>query len=244
MPRTSAQRYFLTWSQVESHHFTASTCADFLFQFAPTFCEVVEEQHADQGRHFHAVVCFPNIWKRNTNVFDFHGRSADIKGIRNGGTDLYNRRHYLRKGNRPKEEEHTPAAHKTLECDYDAPVELRGVAPPYEHVTSKISWGDLVRDCATEQEFLDGVRTNFAREWVLRHDTIVAYASKWYHRSPPFQAQFTEADFSIPPEIDAWVEECKSKVSVHKRPGALSGQSWARSRGPAFTFELLNQSIH
>lgn len=213
MARTGAQRYFLTYSQVESQHFTASTLADFLFQFTPVFCETIEEQHADEGRHFHAVVCFSERWQRPINVFDFHGRHPNIRGIKNGGTDLYNRRHYLRKGNRPKAEEHAPASHATLECDYTAEPEVRGAAPPYEHATSKVSWGDLVRDCGTEQEFLDGVRTHFAREWVLRHDAIVAYASKWYHRSPPFQAQFDIESFTIPGEIDAWVKECRDNVS-------------------------------
>lgn len=212
MPRTDAQRYFLTWSQVDSLHFTASSCADFLFQLQPVFCEVVEEQHADQGRHFHAVLCFTERWRRDTTVFDFHGRSADIKGIRNGGTDLYNRRHYLRKGNRPKAEEHAPSSHSSIECDYVVEPEVRGAAPPYEQPGAKVSWGDLVRDCGTEQEFLDGVRTHFAREWVLRHDAIVAYASKWYHRSAPFQAVYPQESFTIPQEIDDWVTECAREV--------------------------------
>jgi len=212
-PRTSAQRYFLTYSQVESLHFTASTCADFLFQFTPVFCEVIEEQHADGGRHFHAVVCFPGVWKRPLNVFDFHGAHPNIRGIRNGGTDLYNRRHYLRKGHRPKAEEHTPASHKSLECDYSATPEVRGDPPPYGE-TIKVSWADLVNDSATEAEFLDGVRTNFAKDWVLRHDAIVSFARKWYHRAPPFEAKFDQESFSIPPEVDAWVEECRANVST------------------------------
>lgn len=217
MPRTSAQRYFLTYSQVDDNDFTSDSLADFLFGLdpEPLFVETIQESHENQGRHFHAVLCFRQRFQRETTIFDFLGRSADIKGIRNGGVDLYNRRHYIRKGDIAKADEHTPASHKSIECDYSAEPTVRGVPPTYSSgVPAKPSWGDIVNDSATEEEFLDRVRSDFPREWVLRHDQIVSYATKWYHRAPPFAPQFPEESFVIPDEIDTWVQECIDKVST------------------------------
>lgn len=228
MPRTNAQRFFLTWSQVPLADVDLEGLADFLYALQPTpvYIEVVHEFHQDNGHHFHAVVEFPTRVQRDLTWFNWRDRTCDIKGI--APSDIFNRRHYIRKGQRTKEEEHTPKAHKTAACDYDLEPCVRGTPPPYNAETSngKLTWADLVLGSATEEEFFDGVRTHFARDWVLSHDKIIGYGKKWYNKAPDFVATHQPAEFIPSPEVDAWIAEVKAKVCLevpHATPLLVNG---------------------
>lgn len=211
-PRTNSKTFFLTYSQIDDDDAFIETLCDDLYALQPTpvYIEAAHERHQDGGHHFHVVIGYSDRLLRNLDYFDWAGYHPNIQGCRTA--DIYNRRHYLRKGERSKEEEHTPAAHKTTECDYDYVPTIRGTPPPYG-LSGKVTWGDLVNDSATEAEFLDGVKSAFPREWVLRHEQIIGYARMYYHKAPPFEPRFSEESLDIPQEVVDWVDSCIEDVS-------------------------------
>jgi len=212
-----AQRYFLTYSQAAN--ILPESVADQLYQLSPTptFVEVGTEHHRDGGIHYHAVVVFPRRIQRGTDFFDIL-RYPDglchpnILAIRNGRKDLYNRRHYIRKGDRLDADTHKPKSHADRACDYDHEPLLRGSAPPYVEETRSIGWGGILELAQTEDEFYSLVQTHHPSDWVLRHSAVESFAKKFYHRVPPFAPGDSMGVADSIPEIDQWVLDVKNKV--------------------------------
>lgn len=216
MSRTNAQRFFLTYSQVSEQHSALEPLADFLFALQPTpvYIEAAHEYHQDGGHHFHVVIGYATRLQRPIAFFDYEGHHPNIRGIR--PSDLFNRRHYIRKGQRTKEEQHTPKKHKDEACCYDYEPTVRGTPPDYnaDSDNGRLTWADLL-SASSEAEFFDGVRTHFARDWVLNHDRILGFGKKWYGKAAPFTPMegATPAQFVPSAEVDAWIAEVKAKVS-------------------------------
>jgi len=215
-PRTNAQRFFLTYSQVGADYSDQEDIATRLYALVPQplWLEVAHELHQDGGHHHHAIVGFPERIQKPLDFFDIGGHHPNIQGCR--PSDVFNRRHYLRKGERSKEEEHAPKTHKTTVCDYEYEPAVRGTPPPYNPDSSAgtATWGDIVQGSATEHEFFAGVINSFPREWVLQHDKIVSFAKKFYGKAPPFEPAFVAEDFLPNAEVDDWIAEVKAQVSV------------------------------
>lgn len=174
----NCQRLFLTYAQVGDA--TLEQLLDWLeasdvkFKYA----EACEEEHAEGGRHFHAIVVYRGRWEslqllvflgfllnivatptryqRGIRSLDFDGHNCNFDVVKSA-KDEYQFRHYLRKGIRTrKEAEHTPAQHeKGKDCAYDDGrpliLEERGDCPPYTHaVERKSGGGSASRDADRE----------------------------------------------------------------------------------------------
>ncbi|AJD07519.1 replication-associated protein [Sewage-associated circular DNA virus-36] len=243
-PRTNAQRYFLTYSQ--AHALDIDDLANFLHALAPSWLEIVQENHQDDGIHYHVVLCFDERFQRALDVFDLDNHHPNIAIIKNASGDLNNRRHYIRKGaDRPKESEHTIADHKKGPCDYIIEPDTRGEVPPYSTSAGRLNWGGILESAKSEEEFLILVRVNQPTEWVLRNDSIVKYAKTHYKAAREPEKVYPPESWVVPPALDDWVAEVFSDVSTRgvlprpDRPKTLLlvgptrlGKSvWAKSLG-------------
>nr|QQL09569.1 replication associated protein [Marmot associated feces virus 2] len=210
--RTNAQRFFLTYSQVPVDVALIEPLCDFLYALQPTpvYIEAAHEYHQDGGHHFHVVIGYTSRLQGPLTFFDWEGCHPNIQSVR--PADLFNRRHYIRKGARTAEEQHTPKAHKDTACDYDYEPCVQGEPPEYncDSTNGKLTWADLL-SASTEAEFFDGVRTHFARDWVLNHDRILGFGKKWYGKAAPFEPN-PDYNFLENAEVDAWIAEVKDKV--------------------------------
>lgn len=211
-PRTNGQRFFLTYSQADA--LGIDDLADFLHALADSWLEIVQEEHQEDGIHYHVVLCFESRFQRPIDVFDLDGHHPNISPIKNATIDLTNRRHYIRKGLRSKEDEHTVKSHKTKPCDYIIDPDTRGQVPPYSDQTGRLDWGGILAAATTEDEFLQLVRCNQPKEWVLRHDVIVKYASTQYQKELEPKKVYPADSWILPPALDDWVSEVFSDVSL------------------------------
>lgn len=216
MARLNGLRYFLTYAQSNDEQFTAVRLADILFALEPDFVEVAREFHQDDGIHFHAVICFPTRRQQSMAYFDVTiggvTRHPNIRPIRNAGKDLYYRRHYLRKEDKDKHD----TSHKDAPCDYTGEPEFRGTRPPYSTAETgeRYTWGDALESCSTRAEFMLAIRTNFPKDYILRQDALQSFAASHYTNPQAPVPTRNRADFVVPPEMDAWVEEVLGQVRL------------------------------
>jgi len=210
--RTNGQRFFLTYSQ--ANNLDIDELADFIAAIAPCWLEVVQENHQQNGIHYHVVVCFEDRLQRPLDVFDCAGYHPNILPIKNATIDLVNRRHYIRKGaERAEEDQHTVKSHRSKPCDYIIEPDTRGVVPPYTDASGRLNWGGILDLAKTEEEFLNLVRVNQPKDWVLRNDAIVKYGSTHF-KAPIAQAEIYPAEsFITTPALDQWVQEVFTDVS-------------------------------
>lgn len=213
----NGRRFFLTYAQAAN--ILPESVADQLYALAPTptFVEVGTEHHRDGGIHYHAVVVFDRRVQRNGDFFWLQRYpSGDCKprvlAIRNAGKDLYNRRHYIRKGDRLDDDTHKPKSHKDRPCDYDHTPILRGAPPPYVESAERVGWGGILELASSEDEFYRLVQENHPADWVLRNSAITSFAKTHYHRVPAFAEGYPVGAQDTIPEIDQWVFDVKQKV--------------------------------
>jgi len=211
-PRTNGSRFFLTYSQAVN--LDIDELADFIADIAPCWLEVVQENHQNNGIHYHVVVCFDTRLQRPLDVFDCAGYHPNILPIKNATVDLSNRRHYIRKGaDRSEEDQHTIKSHKSKACDYVIEPDTRGDVPLYTTTSGRLDFGGILAMAETEQQFYDLVRLHQPKEWVLRNDQIVKYGSTHYKAPVAPQKVYNPDSFITPPELDAWCTEVFSEVS-------------------------------
>lgn len=211
-PRTNGSRFFLTYSQAVN--LDIDELADFIADIAPCWLEVVQENHQDNGIHYHVVVCFDARLQRPLDVFDCAGYHPNILPIKNATVDLSNRRHYIRKGaDRSEEDQHTIKSHKSKACDYVIEPDTRGDVPLYTTTSGRLDFGGILAMAETEQQFYDLVRLHQPKEWVLRNDQIVKYGSTHYKAPVAPQKVYNPDSFITTPELDAWCTEVFSEVS-------------------------------
>lgn len=236
-PRTNAQRFFLTYSQAAD--ISQSELADFIHSIAPCWLEIVQEFHQDDGIHYHAVVCYDDRLQRPMDVFDFEGCHPNFAVIKNATTDLFARRHYLRKGpRRAKEDEHPPKDHKIRPCDYDTEPETRGEVPEYIESTGRLDWGGILAQATSRDEFLKLVRHSQPKDYVLRHDAIVKFADTQYSEPSAPEEVFPEESWVIPPELDDWVKTVFAEVSAPPAFSLPVKSSYGPSRDRAFLLSV------
>jgi len=211
-PRTNGSRFFLTYSQAVN--LDIDELADFIADIAPCWLEVVQENHQNNGIHYHVVVCFDTRLQRPLDVFDCAGYHPNILPIKNATVDLSNRRHYIRKGaDRSEEDQHTIKSHKSKACDYVIEPDTRGDVPLYTTTSGRLDFGGILAMAETEQQFYDLVRLHQPKEWVLRNDQIIKYGSTHYKAPVAPQKVYNPDSFITPPELDAWCTEVFSEVS-------------------------------
>lgn len=210
--RLNGLRYFLTYAQVNDPNINCDAVADALFALQPTFVEVCQEQHQDDGIHYHAVICFKQRRQQAVaTYFNILGYHPNVKPIKNGGKDLYYRRHYLRKEDKGAHD----TSHKDEPCDYTGEPTSRGEVPPYSTVDQAggDDWGTIVEQSGCRDEFLNRIKSAFPKDFVLKYDAIEHYAQRFYSAPAQYIPQYPAASFSVPPVVDEWVTECFSEVS-------------------------------
>lgn len=217
MPRREAgldgQRFFITWSQ--ANDIDIEELADFLASLNNfDWLEIVQEHHQNDGIHYHAVVVFATRFRGSMLAFDFAGIHPNVRAIKNPTVDLTNRRHYIRKGLRPPEEEHTIKDHKIRDCDYIIEPDTRGVVPIYVATTGRLDFGGILREATNEQQFLQLVQQNQPKEWVLRNDVIRKYGATHFKDEVAPEKVYPAESWNIPPALDEWVKSVFSEVSL------------------------------
>lgn len=213
--RLNGLRYFLTYAQVNDANLNCDTFADALFSLdpVPLFVEVCQEYHQDDGIHYHAVVVFRNrVQKPIATFFNVSGYHPNVRPIKNGGADLYYRRHYLRK------EEKGPhdTKHRDEPCDYTGVPTERGDPPPYSTVDTAgcDDWGTIVEQSGSRQEFLDRIRSKYPKDFVLKYDAIEHYAQRFYSAPTQFVPKYPRETFTVPAVMDEWVTGVFSEVCL------------------------------
>lgn len=220
--RFNGLRFFLTYSQADG--LSIDDVADHLHQLADgaNWLEIVQEDHQAQeedqepGIHYHVVLCFDGRFQGPLDSFDVNGYHPNWAPIRNATVDLTNRRHYIRKGLRSKEEQHTIKAHKTRACDYIIEPDTRGDVPPYSDTAGRLNWAGVLENAKTERDFLDLVRLHQPKDWILRNDSIVKYAATYYKEAPEPDKVWAENSWVLPPELVDWQTEVFSEVSLSR----------------------------
>jgi len=213
LPRTNGQRFFLTYSQAAD--VCQSELADFLHALTEdNWLELCQENHQQEGIHYHVVICFEERFQHPLNIFDFDGCHPNIQPIKNGGPDLLRCRHYLRKGpDRRKEDEHSIKDHKSTPCDYTGEVIDRGEPPEYVCATGRLTWGDILEASTDTDSFLSLARQHRTADYVLRHQQLRDFAEYNFNKAPTYTPEFPRESYIIPPDLDEWVKEVFSEVS-------------------------------
>lgn len=214
--RLNGLRYFLTYAQVNDPDQSVDTFADALFALSPVWVEVCREYHQDDGIHYHAVIVFKQRRQQPVaTYFNVLGYHPNIRAIKNGGKDLYYRRHYLRKEEKDKHD----TSHKDEPCDYTGVPTARGDVPPYSTVDQAGSddWGSIVEQSACRDEFISRIRSAYPKDFVLKYDAIEHYAQRFYNAPTQYVPQYPRETFSVPSVVDEWVTECWSEVSYPAR---------------------------
>lgn len=230
-PGLDGQRFFATWAQAAD--VDIDDLADHISNLVTfDWLEIVQEYHQDDGIHYHAVIVFSTRYRGGMDAFDFAGHHPNIAPIKNATVDLTNYRHYIRKGLRPKEDEHTVKSHKTKACDYiiepgtwvnhlihffhltdyTAYLDTRGTVPIYIATAGRLDWGGILREATTQNEFLALVALHQPKEWVLRNDAIERFAAKRYAQIKPAEEIYPVTSWNIPNELDQWCKDVFSEV--------------------------------
>lgn len=136
---------------------------------------VAQEYHDDGGKHFHVYCEFDNSFRsRDQRALDIRGFHPNIQSPRN----------------------------KQQVCDYckkDGDYIEHGVS-----VASKKGWGALIDESRNESGFLQLVRENYPRDFVLQHERLEYFARKYFERSVvEYEPNFLE--FDIPDNLADWV---------------------------------------
>ena len=207
MPRFNCLRVFLTYSQCG-----ALTPNDLIAHFPtlvpiPDWAEIASELHEDGSPHLHAVVVFSTRFQGNMSSFDVGGKHPNAQPIRHGHANLFRCRHYLRKGNRGKEEQHEISNHKLVACNYDAVPETFGTPTLYFEKAKCLDWGGILAESEDKDTFLQLAKQNQPADYVLRYDSILRYAAAAFDREVLYEPPFAPDSFRVLPEMDEWVQQ-------------------------------------
>lgn len=155
--RFAATKVLLTYSQV-CNEFTAETILyDFQERFRLDTWVIGEETHQDGGRHYHACLTFKSkLDTRDQTIFDIacanHQHHPNIKNIQRGQAHLNRARDYCKKED--------PA--------------------PLTNVQELLTWGEIIAQSNTGEEYLQKVRENYPREYCQHLRNYEYSASKLF----------------------------------------------------------------
>lgn len=159
--RISASAVLLTYSQCDD--LTKEDVLYTLLDRLPPFdYSIGEESHADGGRHIHAVLKFRvKFDSRDVTVFDiatFEGQyHPNIETIKRGKAHLERAVDYTQKED---------------PC-------------PLSSFPSKKTWGEIIDESATREEYLDNIRKYYPREWAMNLQRYEYSASKLFPAEDP-----------------------------------------------------------
>jgi hypothetical protein len=135
------------------------------------------EKHTEGGIHLHCFLSWTtNFRSRNTRCFDFNGNHPNIQNPRNRKQVI----EYCRK-----------------EGDFLSNI---------QSTTSKRSYGELLQECGSSDDFLKGMEECKSRDFVIFNKRIKEFATeRWPRNAPDYVPTFTT--FDIPTSLNEWVTE-------------------------------------
>lgn len=141
---------------------------------------ICKETHADGSPHLHAVVELDTKFNcRDERYFDFLGFHPKIESVR----ALKSAVAYCKK-----------------EGDWIASDGFEGAGGG----TLQERWFEAV-NTATKEEFLEYIRGNFSKEWILWHDKIQHYADRYYATPEPLFTTPAHFEFDVPELLNQWI---------------------------------------
>jgi len=154
---------------------------DFLLQVAPDCAYIIcRELHDDGNPHLHAYVHFGGRRRFTSDrAFDVEGYHPNIQKPRSGADCIK----YCRK------EDSTPLVSDNL----------RDVSE------SKSGWGDLLQVCETREQFLEGARKYFPRDYVLSLERLLFFCEWKYGREATQYSGRGRDEFREPISLIEWV---------------------------------------
>lgn len=232
--RFSAKTVFLTYAQI-CEHFSKETVYFTLSERFPIDRYTLgEEVHEDGGRHIHACFVFTvKVETRDARYFDINcgqcvlDHHPNIERIQRGKANLYRVEEYCRKED----------------------------VAPLTNVEPTKTWGEIVEESSTQEEYLSLIQKHYPRDFCLSLDRLKASAK---HLFPDLGVN-TITQFTWPVEEEQ--PECWSLINeaILLRPWRMEKQalvivgppgcgktSWAKqfSPKPVLFVRHLDSLIH
>lgn len=196
-----AKRYFLTYAQ--SGETTKEELLDFLQRHTNvTWYIIGREAHKDGGYHLHAYLEWNEQKRvRDANYFDYGTLHPNIQTVRNAA----------------KCQEYC-----TKDGDYIANMEI---------AQGKRTYGSIIADSRTQEEFLTSVEATYPRDMVLHFDRIRTYAN---HRYGQDRREYTSefSSFVVPEVLEDWVTD------------NIKGNGPAGPQSPAYQCTLISSHAY
>lgn len=192
MFRLNSQQIFLTYPQAT---ITKTEVLDFFKSFShgrenDNWVErllVAEEQHQDGGIHFHVYIKLRNKINTTTErLFDIQNHHPNIQGVRSCKAVL----DYCKK-----------------DGNYIS-LQRNGNEYTEWNQTIKRTWGELLTEATTTDEFMAAVRSDYPRDYALSYDRLLSMANaNFKQEKPEYISPFTRDNFLTVRELNDWVEK-------------------------------------
>lgn len=154
----------------------------------PDYALLAREQHADGGRHFHALLYYNDgLRTRKSRYFDIDGFHPNVQPVRE------------------------PKAWFSY-CTKEPNYREFGVLP------SKLSpkagdWESCLAKAENQQDFYDRIKCSFPRDWIIFNDKITVYGQKYFQGKEPYVPN-PEWKFEEPFDLREWRRRNLEEVST------------------------------
>jgi len=208
--RFAARRVFLTYSNLSDAIHKEAIYHTIEERFPIKTFYIVEEHHVSGTRHIHAVLEFRRkVDSKDQLLFDINDgeiqHHPNIQKIKKGQA------HWERLIEYCEKEDNSPLANTSL----------------------KPSWGDMIENSQSSDDFLRLVRRHYPRDFALNHSRLVAMTKIVYPTYGANTIAEYSPDFSItmPPELTLFRPLQGHTTVVVGRPGC-GKTTWAKTYAP------------
>lgn len=200
----------LTYSQIDD-----ATKEDVLFTLQerlPLFDYAIgEETHSDGGRHIHALLKF----KRR-----FDCRQVDIFDINTGERQLHPNIEPVKRG-----KTHFDKCHEYVEKEDPTPY------CTFPHIKT---WGEIMKESATGEEFLEMVKENYPRDYALNLQRLEYMCQRNFGVCPNTidEGWTPQYEHEVPEPLRQWEGQSLSSSLVIVGPPGCGKTTWAKKYAP------------